>query len=480
MVNKRNKSQVFTPQWLVKLMLNHVGYKQSENIISKHIIDNSCGDGAFLCEIVERYIIHCQLKQVYKEDIKKGIETYIHGIEIDKNVYQKCIHNLNEVARKYNIANVKWDIKNEDAFDNVLFLNSMDYVVGNPPYIKVHDLTKEQRIKYKKYCGIDNGAFDIYIGFFEIGMRMLNKNGNLIYITPNSWTNSLTAFNFRDKIINNKNLVSVINCGHNKIFKNVSTYPLITMLSKQTNNADIPVYSLDNINGVYTTKYLFSNGIDNYNIFGNLYFIRKQDAENLKNIKCQVFSSIRPTKVRNGFATLKDKLFVIDENNDKLKKEKHVIPCLKASNDKLCNIIFPYNSNNDKPINFDEFTDVEKEYVLQRAKELNVDTTKPNWYLYGRTQAISSVKYERISVNNIVKTKEDIKLHKLPKGHGIYSGFYMFYDGTDETYNKIKSILVSDEFINYVKILGRYKSGGYYTFKAEELENYINYKLLNG
>lgn len=40
----KNLGQIFTPNFLVK------------NILQKHIIDNSCGNGAFLCEIVKIYI----------------------------------------------------------------------------------------------------------------------------------------------------------------------------------------------------------------------------------------------------------------------------------------------------------------------------------------------------------------------------------------------------------------------------------------
>ena len=30
--------------------------------------------------------------------------------------------------------------------------------------------------------------------------------------------------------------------------------------------------------------------------------------------------------------------------------------------------------------------------------------------------------------------------------------------------------------MNYVRMLGKYKSGGYYTYSSKELENYLNWK----
>ena len=46
-IRSKNIGQVFTPQYLVEEMLDYAGYKNTA-IIEKHIIDNSCGDGAFL------------------------------------------------------------------------------------------------------------------------------------------------------------------------------------------------------------------------------------------------------------------------------------------------------------------------------------------------------------------------------------------------------------------------------------------------
>ena len=77
-----HNEQIFTPDWVVNMMLNKIGYIPSADIHDKHIIDNSCGDGAFLVEIVDRYIKHGILnRDISKNELKKGLEKYIHGIE---------------------------------------------------------------------------------------------------------------------------------------------------------------------------------------------------------------------------------------------------------------------------------------------------------------------------------------------------------------------------------------------------------------
>ena len=50
----KSKGRVYTPDYIVGNILDMAHYIDA-NIFEKHVIDNSCGDGAFLCEIVNRY-----------------------------------------------------------------------------------------------------------------------------------------------------------------------------------------------------------------------------------------------------------------------------------------------------------------------------------------------------------------------------------------------------------------------------------------
>mgnify|MGYP001749336537 FL=1 len=135
----KNSGQVFTPDFLVSNILDYVGYTEG-NILQKHVIDNSCGDGAFLCCIVDRY---CKDYIAQNESIlglKEDLERYIHGIEIDTVAYNDCILNLDTVISKFGVQGVKWNILNCNALSVSAFDNIMDFVIGNPPYVRVHNL----------------------------------------------------------------------------------------------------------------------------------------------------------------------------------------------------------------------------------------------------------------------------------------------------------------------------------------------------
>ena len=61
MAKHKTLGQVFTPNWIIKEILDLVGYN-NESILDKYILEPASGDGAFLLEIVSRYINVCMDK----------------------------------------------------------------------------------------------------------------------------------------------------------------------------------------------------------------------------------------------------------------------------------------------------------------------------------------------------------------------------------------------------------------------------------
>ena len=186
----KHKGQVFTPDYLVKNILDLCGYTETSAIIDNHIIDNSCGDGAFLVEVAQRFIGAYRLAGYSDDAIKQALETYVHGIELDTDAYIKCIENLTTLSETFNLTGVKWNITNTDALTNTRYLASMDYVVGNPPYVRVHNISTDAKFLKTNYSFMREGMSDLYLAFFELGLYMLKDTGILGYVTPISYFNS--------------------------------------------------------------------------------------------------------------------------------------------------------------------------------------------------------------------------------------------------------------------------------------------------
>lgn len=128
----RKKCQIFTPSQIALHMLDLVGY--THELRGKCVLENSCGDGAFLVPIVERYISESLEQGVLKADICEGLQQDIWAYEIDKSLSTCCIERLNSIAEQYGIPAVKWNVICAD-FLKAKIGQKFDFIVGNPPYI---------------------------------------------------------------------------------------------------------------------------------------------------------------------------------------------------------------------------------------------------------------------------------------------------------------------------------------------------------
>lgn len=461
----KQHGRVYTPDYLVKNILDFGEYNSSE-ILKKHVIDNSCGDGAFLKEIVERYcLIFLKEKQDVKQ-LKKDLETYIHGIELDATECMKCRDNLNLAVSEFGIENIDWNIINSDTLGIDIFNGKMDFVFGNPPYVRVHNL-KDSYDVVKKYSFSAEGMTDLFIVFFEIGFKMLSKRGRMCLITPSSWLSSKAGQILRTFIIQHKNLSGVVDLEHFQPF-DATTYTLISRFEAHpVDFTQYYRYNGQNLQPEHQEDIKFGK----FCINGNFYFSSNDNLATLRDIKTGI--SYHYVSVKNGFATLADNVFIGDFDF-----QDGTIEILKASTGKWSRCIFPYD-NNGKPLPIDKFQRNKHAFrqLLGNKGKLskNRDIENNNfWYLFGRTQAIKDVFSEKIAINTILKDISSIKLEKVGAGKGIYSGLYIL---TEFPFEAIKEILFTQDFINYIALLKNYKSGGYYTFSSKDLEQYINFKL---
>lgn len=468
--NKKSKKigQVFTPEYLVNNMLDYIGYIGS-NIIGKHIIDNSCGDGAFLKSIVERYCDEAIKSGVDSNCIKRDLETYIHGIDIDAIAFQKCIANLNQLVQKFGIENVKWDLYNQDSLSVDKFNDKMDYVVGNPPYVRVHNLEASYD-EVKQYKFAIGGMTDLYLVFFELGFNMLNENGKLCYITPSSWINSVAGHNMRTHILREQNLVSLVDLGHFQPFDGITTYTMISLFSKEKKDKTFDYYTYDGNN--HCRIFCDNISLDDCYIDSQFYLSDSNSLNMLRDIKMKIYPKY--VEVKNGFATLADSVFIGDDLPD----SNITIRVLKASTGKWYKCLFPYDSKGKllPPSVVLSDDNVREHFEKHKSDLLKGREVYPTFYEFGRTQALLDVSKDKIAINTLLRTGKDLKIEKVDAGCGVYSGLYIITE-LELSIDAVRNILMSEEFANYVRLLKKYKSGGYYTFSTKDVQQYLNYKI---
>ena len=464
--------QVYTPRWIVDLILDEVEYK-GEKILEKRIIDPACGDGAFLTVIVERILNELKKKGSSFDEIKKTLEDKVYGIEIDREEYLKCINNLNLTVKKIinEELDIRWKVFNGNTLTHYKkFLNFFDFVVGNPPYIRVHNLDADTRKILKDNFRFSKGTIDIYVAFFELGVEMLKDNGILGYITPNSFLRNSSYEDFRMFLRKKRAVKTLIDFKSNKVFDGFATYTAITIISLNNQRDYFDYKELVNGEIKKINEIKYCDLTDKIWSFGS-----KSEVLFIKNIhKNTIYKVSDLFEVQYGFATLRDKIFIgsISKEEDGLVLfndfwiEKNILRKIvkgstyKGSEKQIQYIIFPYVKVNGKFIPMEEkqlqtqFPMAYKYLLLHKDELLKRNLEKNSvWYGFGRSQGLQNCHKEKIVVSPLLKDK--INFYFLQEDVYVYSGIFITKKKKEYSFDLIKDILSSDEFKRYAMIKGK-------------------------
>ena len=466
LTEEKAKGRVYTPPGIVKTILDLAGYR-GESVLQKHAIDNSCGDGAFLTEIVARYCRAARRAGYSRGRLTRELGVYLHGIEIDPAEHRKACRNADAAARSFGAGGVEWDILCADALAVGRYDGRIDFVLGNPPYVRIHNLSDSggavRRLRFTR-----SGMTDLYLAFYEIGLKMLRPGGTLGYITPSSLFSSRAARDLRRHLIGENLIRKVVDLKHARPF-GASAYTAILILRGGTRGARSVYFEYDP--AAEKARRISCLAPDDFCIGGDFYFGAKPDLTRLAEIFAADLTGA-PLDVKNGLATLCDPFFIGD-----LPFRDRVIPVVKASTGHRAKCLFPYDRQG-RLLPYAELAQsgaLDAYYRENEPRLRNRALTDPEqWYGFGRTQGILDVYRKKYSVCPIVRRPADLKLTLCPPGTGVYGGLYIL---TDLDGPVLRDILCTDGFIRYASLLGKYKSGGYYAFSSKDLKRYLVYSL---
>lgn len=400
----------FTPDYIIEFII-----KEIEPQIDQKNLDPSCGCGAFLIGLIEYY------KNTFGKVIRKIVQENIFGSDIlDYNVHRaKLIITIYALQNNEVLEYSDFNIYHQDSL-KAKWKEQFDNIVGNPPYVKFQDLSDDYRVFLSKnWSTADNGTFNLYFAFFELGYKLLKPSGKLGYITPNNYFTSLSGESIRKYFQQRKCVSRIVDFSHKKVF-DVQTYTAITFLNKQENEAIL----FDRIKDEYSPQEFLpmANGSPNY--FNDLNFkkwrlLKSDEQENIRKIENAGTPIGKLFDICVGIATLKDDVFFIDggkeSNNYYLKVtekgvfeiEKEITKSVYKISDfknqeeveqNTRHIIFPYTIKNGTALPI-----LEKEFKIKYPKCYAYLLTEKDtllardkgkvkfepFYVWGRTQGLT-------------------------------------------------------------------------------------------
>jgi len=108
-----------------------------------------------------------------------------------------------------------------------------DFVVGNPPYVRLEKISELRREDYRNSYQSAIERFDLYMLFLEMAIRMTNKDGKIGFITSNKFLKTSTGRKLREIIAKNTNIEHLLNFGKTKVFEDATVDTLISILHKK-------------------------------------------------------------------------------------------------------------------------------------------------------------------------------------------------------------------------------------------------------
>lgn len=437
--DKKTNGAFFTPQYIVDYIVRNVQPQLNETSV-----DLSCGSGAFILGLLNYYT------STYNISVSECIKNNIYGYDILEYNVKRCklliiLYGLskNEIIDVDSINVFQCDSLKKE------WDRQFDVVVGNPPYVKFQDLDDDTRTFLLTHWSTTKlGTYNLYFAFFELGLKLLSKNGRLGYITPNNYFTSLSGEPLRTFFQNKNCIYKIVDFNCTKVF-DVQTYTAITFLNKQRNTEiqydriednETPIEFLGKVettgnpyDNLSVKKWRLLCGEERHNIY-----MIENSGDCLKTL----------FNICVGIATLKDDCYTfvpsnedkdyyyINENNEEYKIERNITrPLVKISEMKSQDDL----NQNKKRIIFPYFLDRDNKPILIEEDELK--TKYPYCY-------------------NYLLTMRDILAYR-GKGNHIYNPFYQY--GRTQTMNKHGKKLLTPTFSQFPRFLVDNYSEGLFT-----------------
>lgn len=234
-----------------------------EVLKSLRILDPACGSGAFLIEAFDQLHALYEISNARLEELRghrtlfdldrQILQHNLYGVDLNAEAIQICqlslwiktaahgkvLTSLDHSIREGNsvVSDPAVHPKAFDwqaAFPEVFAQGGFDVVVGNPPYVRQELLTPYKPWMEANYDSY-HGKADLYVYFYELGLRLLKPGGLMSYIVTNKWMKAGYGEPLRRFFSEKSWIKSVVDFGHAKqIFEDADVFPCIIVVEKPT------------------------------------------------------------------------------------------------------------------------------------------------------------------------------------------------------------------------------------------------------
>jgi len=239
------------------------------------------------------------------EEYRKNKPFYVKLDDVDNwiNVKKTIIRDLEyELELLY-----EWKKTNPQPIEG------FDIIIGNPPYIRPHNIADNEKVYLWRTFKVAEQKTDIYAFFIEKSIKLLKENGINSFIVPKTWMNTFSFKHLRKFIIENTE-PQFFTLLPKKVFEDATVETIIFQIIKKKSNSENNYLIndiLDNKINISIPLSLISSPNFNFSTFENPLVEKLEQYPN--KIKDHF-------TVKVGIVTGNDEKFIIKSHNSKIDK----------------------------------------------------------------------------------------------------------------------------------------------------------------
>ena len=228
------KGVVYTKRWVVELLLNLAGYTADRNLVDVVAVEPAAGEGAFLDLMVERLADSCLRLGRPISDCRNALIAYeLNEVSAGRAraLVAKVLADKGAEPSTAELLAHSWVRTGDYLMDSMTV--EADFVLGNPPYIRLEEIPEETAMLYRRAYPTMRGRADLYVAFFEAALRQLKDGGTCAFICADRWMRNRYGAELRE-LVTSSFAVDVIVEMHdaNAFHDEVNAYPAITVIRR--------------------------------------------------------------------------------------------------------------------------------------------------------------------------------------------------------------------------------------------------------
>ncbi len=234
---RETRGSVYTKEWVVRLILDLCAYTSDFDLACSSALEPAAGEGAFALEMVKRLM---ESSRKFSRDPQE-LGSALILFEIDPVAAERLRYSIVSLLQDEGVSSKvaedlcdSW-IRVGDYLLSTNKIPKVDFVLGNPPYIRLENLDERFAAMYRRLFPTMRGRADIYVGFFEAGLRQLKEGGVCGFICADRWMRNSYGSHLRALIHRLFSVDWIIELHEADAFEDeVDAYPAVTVIRRRS------------------------------------------------------------------------------------------------------------------------------------------------------------------------------------------------------------------------------------------------------